>query len=224
MTQGTQIWCCHNLEGWDVGGSEVQEGGDLSILMLIHVDVWQKPTKYYEVIILQLKLKIKFKNICNIMSVSVKGHENFDKRLWWGWWVLWLSEGDQRSLLWRGDIWEEIWIKEVTSHANVGLEWSRQRARHNWGSVHRARHFPGSSVVKNAPASVGDAASIPGSGSSPGKGCGNPLQYSCLENPMTEDPGGLPSLGLRTVGCNGACPQTHSCSVAGAVWRKGVGT
>ena len=64
-----------------MGGSEVQEGGDLSILMLIHVDVWQKPTKYYEVIILQLKIKIKFKNICNIMSVSVKGHENFDKRL-----------------------------------------------------------------------------------------------------------------------------------------------
>ena len=40
------------------------------------------------------------------------------------------------------------------------------------------------------PASAGDvrdALSIPGSGKSPGKGHGNPLQYSCLENPM--DPG-----------------------------------
>ena len=31
---------------------------------------------------------------------------------------------------------------------------------------------------------MGDPGSIPGSGSSPGEGNGNPLQYSCLENPM----------------------------------------
>ena len=40
------------------------------------------------------------------------------------------------------------------------------------------------SVIKNPPASTGDAGSIPGSGRSPGEGNGNPLQYSCLENPM----------------------------------------
>ena len=44
--------------------------------------------------------------------------------------------------------------------------------------------FPGGSVVKNPPASLGDTGSIPGSGRSPGEGSGNPLQYSCLENPM----------------------------------------
>ena len=41
--------------------------------------------------------------------------------------------------------------------------------------------------VKNPPADAGDARdrrSIPGSGRSPGKGNGNPLQYSCLGNPM----------------------------------------
>ena len=41
-------------------------------------------------------------------------------------------------------------------------------------------------MVKNPPANagdVGDTASIPGSGRSPGEGNGNPLQYSCLENP-----------------------------------------
>ena len=38
-------------------------------------------------------------------------------------------------------------------------------------------------VVKNLPASTGDAGSIPGSGKPPGGGNGNPLQY-CLENPM----------------------------------------
>ena len=45
----------------------------------------------------------------------------------------------------------------------------------------------GGAVVKNPPASagdVGDTASIPGSGRSPGGGHGNPLQYSWLENPM----------------------------------------
>ena len=44
--------------------------------------------------------------------------------------------------------------------------------------------FAGGSVVKNLPANAGDAGSIPGSGRSPGEGNGNPLQYSCLENPM----------------------------------------
>ena len=42
-------------------------------------------------------------------------------------------------------------------------------------------------VVKDLPANAGDvrdADSIPGSGRSPGGGHGNPLQYSCLENPM----------------------------------------
>jgi len=42
-------------------------------------------------------------------------------------------------------------------------------------------------VVKNLPANAGDArdaGSIPGSGRSPGEGNGNPLQYSCLGNPM----------------------------------------
>ena len=39
-------------------------------------------------------------------------------------------------------------------------------------------------MVKNSPASAGDTDSIPGLGRSPGGGHGNPLQYSCLENPM----------------------------------------
>ena len=39
-------------------------------------------------------------------------------------------------------------------------------------------------MVKNPPANAGDPGSIPGSGRSSGEGNGNPLQYSCLENPM----------------------------------------
>ena len=39
-------------------------------------------------------------------------------------------------------------------------------------------------MVKNLPANAGDAGLIPGLGRSPGEGNGNPLQYSCLGNPM----------------------------------------
>ena len=38
-------------------------------------------------------------------------------------------------------------------------------------------------MVKNPPAKAGDLGSIPGLGRSPGEGNGNPLPYSCLENP-----------------------------------------
>ena len=44
--------------------------------------------------------------------------------------------------------------------------------------------FPDGSDGKVSAYNAGDPASIPGSGRSPGEGNGNPLQYSCLENPM----------------------------------------
>ena len=47
--------------------------------------------------------------------------------------------------------------------------------------------LPGGSVVKNPPANAGDmrdASSIPGLGTSPGRGHGRLLQYCCLKNPM----------------------------------------
>ena len=45
-------------------------------------------------------------------------------------------------------------------------------------------------MVKNWPASAGDTrdlGSIPGSGRYPGEGNGNPLEFSCLENPMDRE-------------------------------------
>ena len=47
--------------------------------------------------------------------------------------------------------------------------------------------FPGSSVVKNTPANVGNAGLTPELGRSFGKGNGNPFQYSCLGNPMDRE-------------------------------------
>ena len=46
--------------------------------------------------------------------------------------------------------------------------------------------FPCGSDGKASAYNVGDLDSIPGSGRCPGEGNGNPLQYSCLENPMDE--------------------------------------
>ena len=50
--------------------------------------------------------------------------------------------------------------------------------------------LPGGSVIKNLPASAGDAGdmgSTPESGRSPGGRNGNPFQYSCLENPVDRE-------------------------------------
>ena len=55
--------------------------------------------------------------------------------------------------------------------------------------------FPSGSAVKNLPANAENINSIPGSGRSTGEGNGNTLQYSGLENPRTEEPGVLQSMG-----------------------------
>ena len=57
--------------------------------------------------------------------------------------------------------------------------------------------FPGGADSRESTCNARDLGSIPGSGSSPGKGNGNPFQYPCLENPWTEEPGGLQSMGLQ---------------------------
>ena len=50
-------------------------------------------------------------------------------------------------------------------------------------------------VKKKPTCNVGDLHLVPGLGRSPGGGHGNPHQYSCLENPLTEKFGGLQSMG-----------------------------
>ena len=50
-------------------------------------------------------------------------------------------------------------------------------------SLVKATGFPGGSEVNASACNAGELDSIPGSGSSPGEGNGNPFQYSCLENP-----------------------------------------
>ena len=71
MTQGTQC-LCSKLEGWyeEGDGREVPEGGEICIPMTdswIHVDVWQKPTKFCKAVIFQLKNQsIKISHIISV--------------------------------------------------------------------------------------------------------------------------------------------------------------
>ena len=53
-----------------------------------------------------------------------------------------------------------------------------------WPPCEKNTGFPGDSGVKNLLANAGHVGSTPGSGRSPGRGHGDPLQYSCLESPM----------------------------------------
>ena len=57
--------------------------------------------------------------------------------------------------------------------------------------------FPSSSYDKAATCHAGDPATIPELGRRPGKGNGNPLQYSYLENSWIEETGGLQSMGVK---------------------------
>ena len=53
----------------------------------------------------------------------------------------------------------------------------------NQANLPKLRVFPSSLVGKESACNAGDPGLIPGSGTAPGEGNGNPLQYSCLENP-----------------------------------------
>ena len=67
----------------------------------------------------------------------------------------------------------ELWSPTLQADS---LPFELQYKRH-WG-------FPGGSDGKASACNAGDPGSIPGLGRSPGEGNGNPLQLSCLENPM----------------------------------------
>ena len=80
----------------------------------------------------------------------------------------------------------------MTQGTQTGALYQLRRLRlgERWEEVSKGsgymyiQDFPGGSDGKASAYNVGDLGSIPGSGRSPGEGNDNPLQYSCLENPM----------------------------------------
>ena len=94
--------------------------------------------------------------------------------------------------MWTGTVLVGQWLRLCASTAGgAGLIPA-------WGTKipHIQISFPGDSDSQEPACSAGDPGSIPGWGRSPGEGNGHPLQYSCLENPMDREPGGLQSTGL----------------------------
>ena len=65
-----------------------------------------------------------------------------------------------------------------------GVTSSQTQLNNTHTHTHTLIVFPGGSAGKESACNAGDLGSIPGLGRSPGAGNDNPLQYSCLENPM----------------------------------------
>ena len=83
---------------------------------------------------------------------------------------------------------EELWMKVHTVQvaANKTNPKRKKSKKAKWLSEEALQiaGIPGGSEVKASACNAGDPGSIPELGRSPGEGNGNPLQYSCLENPM----------------------------------------
>ena len=82
---------------------------------------------------------------------------------------------------------------------DLGEEWGEeQQAFIRFSKSHVG--LPWEPDGEESTCNAGDMSSIPGLGRSPREGNGNPLQYSCLRTPLTEEPGRLQSTGPQRVG------------------------
>ena len=82
---------------------------------------------------------------------------------------------------------------------SVPLIWLAPQCQDAYNTLSLKHGFPDGSDCKESACNAGDLGLIPGSGRIPGEGNGNPFQYSCLENPWTEEPGGLQSMASQRV-------------------------
>ena len=78
---------------------------------------------------------------------------------------------------------KKAFLREQYKEIEETIEWERLDISSRQLEIPR-EHFPGGLEGKASACNAGDWGLIPGSGRSPGEGNGNPLQYSCLENPM----------------------------------------
>ena len=118
-----------------------------------------------------------------------------------------IGERKQECML----LWIFLRLEVVTWVASSILyftEWEIQPRREKDNTVGHGRPgkpwwtrgFPGGSADKESTCNAGDLGSIPGLGRSPGGGNGNPLQYSCLGNPMDRGAWRATVLGSQRLG------------------------
>ena len=86
------------------------------------------------------------------------------------------------------------------------LDTTEATEQHQQGPV---KGFPGGLDGKESACNAGDPGSIPGLGRSPGEGNGNPVQYSCLENPVNKGAWQATVHQLQTVG-HSLATNTHT--------------
>ena len=89
----------------------------------------------------------------------------------------------------------------ITSHRGLDFTAGALSSHRVKSSLGLPRWLTGKETACNA-GHAGAAGLIPGSGRSSEEEKGNPLQYSCLRIPWTEETGGLQSMGLQRVGCD----------------------
>ena len=83
-------------------------------------------------------------------------------------------------------IWLFVTLWTVTHQASLSMGFSRQEYR-SGSPCSSPRNLPHPGIEPMSACNTGDPGSIPGSGRSPGERNGNPLQDSCLENPMDRE-------------------------------------
>ena len=98
--------------------------------------------------------------------------------------LLWWSIPNYSEYLQYMDTDLESKCKKINSPGSYLLKWLLQADSQLQYSLISVMGCLGGSVVRNPPANAEDAGSIPGLGRSPGIGNDNPLQYSCLGNPV----------------------------------------
>ena len=136
-----------------------------------------------------------------------KGTSLVAQTVMWEIWVLSLGQEDplEQEMATHSSTlaWKIPWTEEPGRLQSMGL----QRIGHDWTT---SLHFTGGSDGKESACNAGDLGLIPGLGRSSGGRHGNPLQYSCLENPHGQRSlaGYIQYMGLQTVAHN--CVTKHS--------------
>ena len=125
----------------------------------------------------------------------------------WKW--VWVSSG---SWWWTGKpgVLQSMGLGRVGHNWATELNWTEGLTLYYILILRPYLGFHGGSEVKASASSAGDPGLIPGSGRSPGKGNGKPLQYSCLENPMDRE-----ATGSQRVGHDWATSPSPSKALSG---------